>query len=97
LPDDLYARLAAAAGGEGAALALSADGPQPLCSIWPVTALDAVNAALAEGRHPPTWRVLESIGARRLQVMDEDAFANLNTRADLQAIEARFTSGKSRR
>ena len=38
LPDDLFERLIHAAG-EGAAVAETADGRQPLCSVWPVTAL----------------------------------------------------------
>ncbi|HUO66977.1 MAG TPA: NTP transferase domain-containing protein, partial [Gammaproteobacteria bacterium] len=37
LPDDVFERLIAAAGA-GAAVAETADGRQPLCSVWPVTA-----------------------------------------------------------
>jgi molybdopterin-guanine dinucleotide biosynthesis protein A len=89
LPDDLYLRLAAAAGA-GAALAETGDGPQPLCALWPVSALGALEAALAGGAHPATWRMLESIGARRVRFDEAARFANLNTRADLEAIAARF-------
>jgi len=88
LPQDLFARLADAAG-TGAAMAETADGPQPLCAIWPVSSLAALSEALAGGAHPATWRMLESLGARRVRFAAE-AFANLNTRADLEAVAARF-------
>ena len=91
LPDDLYLRLASAAGaGAGAALAETADGLQPLCAVWPTTALPVVSEALSGGAHPPAWRVLESLGAARVRFEDTQAFANLNTRADLAAAEDRL-------
>ena len=89
LPDDLYRRLVAAAG-EGAALAETGDGPQPLCALWPVSALGTLAAALVGGAHPATWRMLEAIGARRVHFAERQAFANLNTRAELAAIAARL-------
>jgi molybdopterin-guanine dinucleotide biosynthesis protein A len=89
LPDDLFARLIAAAG-NGPAMAETSDGPQPLCAVWPVTALDAVTRALAGGAHPATWRMLESIGAVRVRFADRAAFANLNTQADLAAIATHY-------
>jgi len=87
LPDDLHARLIAAAG-EGAALAETVEGRQPLCALWPVSALPAVRAALAGGAHPPTWRMLQDIGAVQVRFDRPEAFANLNTRADLARLEA---------
>jgi molybdenum cofactor guanylyltransferase len=92
LPADLFVRLIVAAG-TGAALAETSDGRQPLCAVWPVSALSAVVDALAGGAHPPTWRMLESIGAQRVHFDDSQAFANLNTRADLAAIAARVAQG----
>ena len=89
LPDDLFPRLLDAAGG-AAALAETSEGRQPLCSIWPVGALAAVSEALVGGAHPATWRVLDSIGARLVRFPDAEAFANLNTRAELAAIAARM-------
>lgn len=89
LPDDLYLRLAAAAR-EGAALAETGDGPQPLCAWWPVSALGTLAAALAGGAHPATWRMLESIGAVRVRFEDAAAFANLNTRAELALVAQRY-------
>ena len=90
LPGDLFVHLIAAAG-TGAAMAETADGRQPLCAVWPVSALSTVVAALAGGAHPPTWRVLESVGAQHVHFESADAFANLNTRADLAAIAERLT------
>ena len=88
LPDDLYVRLGAAAG-SGPALAETAAGDQPLCALWPVSALPQVTEALQGGAHPPTWRLLQTLGATRVRFADEAAFANVNTRADLAAIAAR--------
>jgi molybdenum cofactor guanylyltransferase len=88
LPDDLYVRLLEQAEG-GAALAETSDGRQPLCALWPVTALPAVRAALANGAHPPTWQMLERLGARKVMFERPEAFANINTRDDLAALETR--------
>ena len=89
LPEDLFARLLAAAGG-AAAMAETADGPQPLCAVWPVGALTVLSQALAGGAHPATWRMLDGIGARRVRFERAEAFANLNTRADLAAVAERL-------
>jgi len=89
LPDDVFERLLREAG-EGAAVAETAEGRQPLCSVWPVTALPAVVAALAGGAHPPTWRVLDGLGAARVAFGDAAAFANINTRADLDEVAGRL-------
>jgi molybdopterin-guanine dinucleotide biosynthesis protein A len=90
LPDDLFVRLGAAAGG-GPAMAETAAGDQPLCALWPISALPKVAEALQDGAHPPTWRLLQSLGATRVRFADEPAFANVNTQADLAAIAARLT------
>jgi molybdopterin-guanine dinucleotide biosynthesis protein A len=89
LPDDLFARLINAAG-DGAAMAETADGRQPLCAVWPTSALARLTAVLAGGAHPPTWSVLEGLGAVHVRFEDAAAFANLNTRAELAAIAARL-------
>lgn len=88
LPDDLYTRLLEGSQ-DVAALAETRDGPQPLCALWPVTALPVVRECLVGGAHPPTWRVLERIGGRRVFFENAEAFANVNTRADLVNVEAR--------
>jgi molybdopterin-guanine dinucleotide biosynthesis protein A len=92
LPDDLFARLIQAAGA-GAAMAQTAEGRQPLCAVWPVSALPVVSQALADGAPPPTRRVLERLGAVPVRFEPPGAFANLNTREDLAAAEARHSSG----
>jgi molybdopterin-guanine dinucleotide biosynthesis protein A len=89
LPDDLYVRLIKAAG-SGAAMAETPEGHQPLCAVWPASALPQVTEALAGGAHPPTWLVLERLGASRARFQHADAFANVNTRADLAAIAGRL-------
>ena len=98
LPDDLYARLAAAAGA-GAAMAETSEGRQPLCAIWPVGTLPALTQALTGGAHPPTWRMLEQAGAVKVRFDEVGAFANLNTREDLARLEASLqpppTSGRN--
>jgi molybdopterin-guanine dinucleotide biosynthesis protein A len=88
LPDDLYERLLEHAHG-GAVMAETADGRQPLCALWPVSALPAVREALAEGAHPPTWRLLEQLGARKVRFDRPEQFANINTRDDLAAVETK--------
>lgn len=85
LPDDLYVRLLERAEG-GAAMAETSDGRQPLCAVWPVSALPAVRDALAGGAHPPTWQLLERLGARKVRFERPEQFANVNTRADLAAL-----------
>ena len=85
LPDDLYSRLLESADG-GAAMAETSEGRQPLCALWPVTALPVVAEALAGGAHPPTWEVLVRLGARQVFFEDAAAFANINTREELEAV-----------
>jgi len=87
LPDDLYARLLEHAGG-GPAMAETRDGRQPLCAVWPVTSLPDVQEALRGGAHPPTWQMLERIGARKVFFDAPEAFVNINTREDLAAVQA---------
>lgn len=95
LPEDLFGRLIAAAG-TGAAMAETADGRQPQCAVWPVSALGELTAALAGGEHPPTWRMLDSIGAAHVRFVAAEAFANINTRADLAGIAERLEQGHHR-
>jgi molybdopterin-guanine dinucleotide biosynthesis protein A len=87
LPEDTYRKLVAAAGG-GAAMAETPQGYQPLVAVWPVAALEALAAELAGGAHPPTWRVLQSLGAVRVRFESPACFANVNTREELARLEA---------
>ena len=86
LPLDLVARLT----GAGApAVAVSASGPEPMFALWPVSALGAVEAALASGRASPR-ALLDALSAARVSFPDESgrAFANLNTAEEFAAAEA---------
>jgi molybdopterin-guanine dinucleotide biosynthesis protein A len=89
LPEDLFFRLIKAAG-EGAAMAVTDEGRQPMCAIWPVSALSMLTEALAGGAHPPTWRTLVGLGAVQVAVAPPEAFANVNTREDLEALAGRL-------
>jgi molybdopterin-guanine dinucleotide biosynthesis protein A len=89
LPDEVFKRLIGAAG-SGAAMAVTAEGRQPLCAVWPVSALEVVTGALAGGAHPATWQLLESLGAVRVKFEDAAAFANVNTREDLALLAQRL-------
>ncbi len=92
LPDDLFARLIEAAGA-GAAMAVTSEGRQPLCAVWPISALDDLTEALKDGAHPPTWRMLENLGAAQVRFDPPEAFANINTREDLDLAARRFAGG----
>ena len=89
LPDDLFTRLIAEAG-DGAAMAETSEGHQPLTAVWPMSALPALTEALKDGAHPATWRMLDGLGARRVRFDPPEAFANLNTREDLARVAERF-------
>ena len=96
LPDDLFPRLIQAAG-EGAAMAETADGHQPLCAVWPVSALPRVTEALTGGHHPATWMMLTKLGAQRVLFSSPEAFANINTPAELAAVSNRLDLEAPRR
>jgi molybdopterin-guanine dinucleotide biosynthesis protein A len=89
LPDDLFHRLIEAAG-DGAAMAVTSDGRQPLCAVWPVSAFEMLTQALEGGAHPPTWRTLLSLGAAEVRFDPPEAFANVNTRQDLEVLVPRW-------
>lgn len=87
LPADLNDRLAAALGDAPAAFAETEEGPQPLCALWTPAALPALTAALSDGAHPSVWRFLDGIGAARVRFTDAAGFHNINTPADLAALQ----------
>ncbi|HTX23827.1 MAG TPA: molybdenum cofactor guanylyltransferase [Steroidobacteraceae bacterium] len=96
LPDDVFARLIEAAGA-GAAMAETPEGPQPLCSVWPVSALPSVTEALIGGRHPATWLLLTKLGARGVRFSSPAAFANINTPGDLATLSSRLYAEAAQR
>ena len=75
LPPDLVARLVAGRSA-GGAVARTAQGLQPLCALWPVSALAVLDAAT---KHPPIRRALAELGAAEVAFEDAAAFDNLNT------------------
>lgn len=91
LPPDLVARLHAAlqaAGGDRrAAYARTADGDHPLCAVWRPAAATVLERALAHGAHPRVRDVLHAMGAAAADFDDSAAFANVNTREALEAME----------
>ncbi len=87
LPGDLVKRLGAGLK-PGGAVAVTAEGRHPLCALWPVAALETIEA---EAGHPPINRLLERIGAAEVSFDDVGGFANLNTREDYASALARRT------
>jgi molybdopterin-guanine dinucleotide biosynthesis protein A len=75
----------------GAAVAHTSDGLQPLCALWPVSALAHVTAALSSGTHPAIKHVLTTLNAVEIGFEDASLFDNLNTPADYQSAEKRTT------
>lgn len=80
-PADLIPRLAGARGEAFAAFATTAEGPHPLCAVWSVDLLGALESELARG-HPAVRRFLGDIGAVAIPFEDAAAFANLNRPGD---------------
>lgn len=82
---DQVAALVEAAKAAGAAIAGSERGVESLIAVWPVTrGLDALRARLGAGEHPPVREVLLALGAVTVGGFDP---VNVNTRADLDALE----------
>ncbi len=89
VPSDLIARLRTGDGDHRPSVAASERGVEPLFALWPVAALEAVEAALASGE-TAVWRALESLGARRVLipvVAGRDWRLNLNSPDELAAAE----------
>ena len=81
-PTDLIPRLAEARGEAFAALATTDDGAHPLCAVWSVDLLGALEFELARG-HPAVRGFLTDVGAIAVPFEDAAAFANLNRRAEV--------------
>jgi molybdopterin-guanine dinucleotide biosynthesis protein A len=91
LPLDLIARLTQpVAEGARAAAAVSACGLEPMFALWPVDAIDLVEAALAAGRASPRSVLQDLRAAEVLFALTDgrDPFANLNTPQEFAAAEA---------
>ena len=88
-PDDLVARLVAAAGpGLRPALAASGDGLHPTLALWPARLLETVSQRIASG-DLRLRGLAEAAGAAVATFPDDAAFFNVNLPADLAAAEAR--------
>jgi molybdopterin-guanine dinucleotide biosynthesis protein A len=89
LPADLAARLSPALQpGVRVAVARSAGRLHPTCALWRPGALDALPAYLATGRRSLTG-FAETVGLATVDwtVEPADPFANVNTLADLRALQ----------
>jgi molybdopterin-guanine dinucleotide biosynthesis protein A len=96
-PADYVARLASAIAESFAlaAVAESARGLQPVFALWRVAALPPLRAYLAGGGRSP-GAFLTSLGAKRVPFAPGeggDAFANLNTPAELERARSTFERG----
>jgi molybdopterin-guanine dinucleotide biosynthesis protein A len=92
LPPDLVARLVAAGGGRRAAFVVTPGlaGPEmhPTTALWPVACRALLRDTLASGER--RVRVLAEAAEAVAVEMAADAFANVNTPAELTAAEARL-------
>jgi molybdenum cofactor guanylyltransferase len=80
LPTDMIERLVDGLDpGHPAAVARTADGPQPLCGVWRTDLADIFAEALASGRHPRARDLLERLPAAEVRFEDARAFVNVNT------------------
>jgi len=80
-PADMVPRLAGARGEAFAAFATTREGPYPLCAVWSVDLLGALEFELARG-HPAVRRFLGDVGAVAVPFEDAAAFANMNRPVD---------------
>jgi molybdopterin-guanine dinucleotide biosynthesis protein A len=89
LPFDLVSRLEQARPAEGVAVAAGPNGLEPLFSLWPVSALEAVESALA-GQRLSVVRLLAGLDHRlvRFEPGEAAALRNLNSAADLDEARA---------
>lgn len=88
LPGDLAARLAAA---PGAAFAAAGGRDHPSVALWPVAGRAALAAMFEAGER----RLRAALsGAARVEFSAPEAFANINTTADLAQAEARMAEAR---
>ena len=94
LPHDLVARLRAAAGPSGLALAASPDETgrlrrHPTFGLWPVALRDDLRGALEDGlRKIVLWTDRHGAGTAAFPLDPGDPFFNVNTPDDIAAAEA---------
>ncbi len=82
---DHMAALISAVEANGAAVAMSSNGIEPLTAVWPVEAgLAALEPILASGHHPPVGKLLAGLGAAPVGGFNP---TNINTPTDLEGHE----------
>ena len=91
-PRDLVARLQAAAGPSGLALAATREGAKlyrhPTFGLWPVALRDDLRAALVGGlRKVVLWTDAHGAGTAEFPTAPFDPFFNINTPADIEEAE----------
>lgn len=86
----VFERLLAEAAGAGGAYAASADGSHALISMWRVDKAEGLRRRLEAGEHPAVREALAQAGARAVMFADTGLFRNINTRAELAAVEEVF-------
>ena len=87
IPQDAFSRLLAAADRAKAAYAVTPDGPQSLCAIWPVEGRSMLEADLTSGTHPAVHHILDLMSAKPVPFEGANIFLNINTKTDLLAAE----------
>ena len=92
LPHDVFARLLTAAGSDApAAYAVTAEGPEPLVSVWRIDTLSAVRAA-ALSEYPAIWSLADRLRAIPVRFDSADDFLNVNSPEDLARAEQLLSS-----
>jgi molybdenum cofactor guanylyltransferase len=92
LPADAFPRLLAAATGGNGAYAVTMQGPQSLCAVWPVEGEIVLKSVLVSGTHPPVRDIANSMGAVPVHFDGDGSFLNVNTKDDLAAAERALSS-----
>jgi molybdopterin-guanine dinucleotide biosynthesis protein A len=87
LPRDAFSRLLSRAAAANGAYAVTSQGPQSLCAIWPVKAKDTLRSTLGSQKHPPVRDFANLLGAEPVRFDGDGAFLNINTQGDLAAAE----------
>lgn len=87
----IYRELLSKIGGAAGAYAASTRGVEPIVAVLRPIMLHGLLAALQRDRLPRTHVVLDQVGANAVAFADATAFENVNTPADLERIEARFS------
>jgi molybdopterin-guanine dinucleotide biosynthesis protein A len=86
LPEGFFEKLFAACRDDRGAFAQSKKGAEPLCAVWPVSALDMLQHALAGAVHPSIQECHERIASPAVLFPDAD-FRNVNSEGELLALE----------